>query len=429
MFAKRRFSVLALTLALSGTVVFAGARKETAGTADVLRVALPGSLSTLDVNQEAGILNYYAAVIVQEGLVGISNEGKIVPGLAESWTDTDARVWKFQLRKNARFHDGTPVTPEDVIYSISRAMDPVVSPGTNIYFSDNIVKMEKTGDYEVTITLNEPSGSFLWAVSNTGGLFVTSRAWTERIEQGGTVGSPRDLIMGSGPYKVVEFSPGSHAAFEAASTWWGETPAIRRVYIGFIEDDNTRLLAFQQGEFDFTINIPLDQTAQWERINGITVTTLSDRSYQGLTIDPTVVPFDDIHARRAVAHAIDKAGIVQGILRGKGEAATAIPSPLQFSTVMSEAQARAKLAAVFTYDYSLDKARGELSRSRAAQGFSTTLTYPSNYQSVGRASLVIAESLRTIGINVEVKEIPLDQWLNEMGDGNQGIAWMIYGPT
>jgi peptide/nickel transport system substrate-binding protein len=430
MILTKRFSALLAGAVFSMAVIFTGCGKKPVDTlTNVLRVAFPGSISTLDVNQEAGVLNYYVSSIVQEGLVSISNEGKIIPALAESWTDTDARVWTFQMRKDALFHDGTPVTPGDVIYSLQRVMDPLVSPGTNTYFTDNIVDMKQTGEYEITITLGESSGSFLWSVSNTGGLFVTSRAWTERVEQGGTVGSPQDLIIGTGPYKAAEFVPGSHALFEAADTWRGEVPAIKRVYMGFIEDDNTRLLAFQQGEFDFTINIPVDQTAQWEKIRGVTVSTLSDRTYQGITLDPTVTPFDDIHVRRAVAYSIDKTGIVQGILRGHGEAATAIPAPLQFAAALDETEAREKLASVFRYEYSPENAKAELAKSKAAQGFSTTLTYPASYQSVGRASLAIAESLKSIGIAVEVKEIPLDQWLNEVGNGKQGIAWMIYGPT
>jgi peptide/nickel transport system substrate-binding protein len=142
-------------------------------------IGIPGSLSTLDVNQEAGILNYYSSAIVNEGLVSIDNSGKVIPALAESWEDENATVWKFKLRGDAKFSDGSPVTADDVIWSIDRARDPKQSPGVSIYFPDYVQSAEKTSDTEITVTLDGPHAGFIWAVSNAGGLFVTQKEWGE----------------------------------------------------------------------------------------------------------------------------------------------------------------------------------------------------------------------------------------------------------
>ena len=88
---------------------------------DSITVALPGSLSNLYVGQESGILNYYIASIAQEGLVAIDADGAIQPALAESWSQPDDVTYVYELRDDAMFQDGTPVTADDVVFSLARA--------------------------------------------------------------------------------------------------------------------------------------------------------------------------------------------------------------------------------------------------------------------------------------------------------------------
>jgi peptide/nickel transport system substrate-binding protein len=97
--------------------------------------------------------------------------------------------------------------------------------------------------------------------------------------------------------------------------------------------------------------------------------------------------------------------------------------------VLSVEEARQELGAIAQYDYNLEAARAELAQSKVPDGFEVTITYPDAYQNTGKASLVIADSLSQIGIKLNVKEVPLEQWLNEIGNGEQGVSWMIYLPT
>ncbi|MDR3361005.1 MAG: ABC transporter substrate-binding protein, partial [Bifidobacteriaceae bacterium] len=202
-----------------------------------------------------------------------------------------------------------------------------------------------------------------------------------------------------------------------------------KVRVDFITDDATRLLAFQDGGLDASLAVPIDQADQWTATADAEVAYVSDRSYQGLTFDQSVAPFDDVHARRALAHAIDKDSIVSGILAGHGQAATGIDSPVQLAGYAGSEAAETAVAALPALDFDLDKAKAELAQSATPDGFETTLTYPTGYPAVGKASLALADSLAEIGVTLEVKEIPLEQWLNEVGDGQQGVAWMVYHPT
>ncbi|HAM44453.1 MAG TPA: ABC transporter substrate-binding protein [Propionibacteriaceae bacterium] len=418
-------ALLAVTGCTTGQTPADGGSAAPGAPLENLKVATASQLGTLSVNQEAGIANYQVAALFQEGLLGLDNTGALVPALAESWSQTDNKVWKFEIRKDAKFSDGTAVTVDDILFSIKIARDPKKSPGVSVYWPTNITSVKQTGDWEITVTLDAPNNAFGADVSNAGGLFVTSQAFYEKAK---SYGSATDLIVGTGPYTVTEFDPTSHVSLAKNENYWGTNDGPATVRIDFITDDATRQVAFQQGQADVALGVPLDQSEQWGT-NGSTVEFYSDRSYQGLTFDPNVAPFDDIHVRNAIAMAVDKSGIVAGILKGKAEAATGIDSPEQLAPLVGLDAAKAGVAKLPAASFSIDDAKAELAKSSHADGFTTTLTYPTGYPAVGKASLAIADSLSKIGITVNVKEVTLDTWLNDLGNGKAGLEWMIYLPT
>lgn len=419
--------VLTLAACAPQTTSESGAAEQSSASSvpDTVTVALPGSLSTLDISQEAGILNYYVATVTSEGLLGINADGELVPALAESWEQTDETTYVFTLRDDAKFTDGTPVTVDDVLFSIDLARDPERSPSTSVYWPEGI-EVEQSGDSEITITLPEPNAAFLWTPTSSGGLWVTSKAF---YEAAGTYGSPEDLILGTGAYEPVEFQPDSHVKFKATDTWWGGKPAVENITISFIPDENTRLLAQQGGETDISINVPLEQAAQWEQIGDTEVIFQPDRSYVGLTFDASVEPFDDIHVRKAVAHALDRQSIVDSVLQGKGEVATALPTPEQIGSAIGQDNADTALAELTTYDFDLEAAKAELAQSKVPDGFDLELTYPNTGPQLGKAALTLAQNLGELGINLTVTEKPIEEWISKVGTGEYGLYYMWYLST
>ncbi len=388
-----------------------------------LVIAVPDAINLLEAGQEGSVIQYYIQQVVNEGLVALGEDGKIHPALAKSWENEKSTVWTFHLRNDAKFSDGSPVTIDDVIYSIERCADPTKSPSIAYFYPEGFTT-EKIDENTLKITLPYAKSNFIWSISNNGGLFITKKEWAQNAK---AIGSAQDLLLGSGPYKVTEFSPGSHVTLEASDYWWGGKPEIKKVRIDFITDNQTRLLAFKQGDIDFSFDIPISQVKDYQSVDGAKVETYIDRSYVGLTFDLTVKPFDNEHVRKAVAYAIDSQGIIDSIKDGYPQKATAFTAPEQFSTILSADDARKKLNALTHYDYDLEKAKEEFKLS-GEKPFSTTIYYPDSNQDLGKASLVIADSLKEIGITVEVQEIPIEQWLNEMGSGTKGIDWMDYRP-
>jgi len=397
------------------------------GNIDTITVALPGSLSSLYVGAESGILNYYIASITQEGLVSIDADGAIQPGLAESWAQPDDVTYVYELRDDAMFQDGTPVTADDVVFSLEQARDETSSPGLS-YYLGGVDTIEKTGDLEVTITLSAPDSAFALNMSTGGAAFITSQKFWE--DHNGEVGTSSALLLGSGPYKVTEFVPDSHVNFERVDTWWGDLPAVKNINVKFIPDEGTRLLAAQSGDIDVAFNVPLAQSTQWEALDNMRVDYVNDLSYVGMYFNTALEPFNDPKVREAFAHSVDRTTIVDKLLRGHGEVATAIATPESLGSVYSAGDARDLLSTIPQYDFDLDAAASALAASDHPEGFETDILFPSTGPQLGTAAQSLAENLSKIGITLNVREVPIEEWLASLEpDSSYGVGLMWYFST
>ena len=398
---------------------------DTGAEIDSLTVAFPGSLANLYVGQEGGILNYYLAATVQEGLVGIDASGKFVPALADDWETPDPNTYVFHIRDNAKFQNGDTVAPEDIVFSLEQAADAEASPSTSWYLS-TLDSAKVTGDREITITTTKPDAAFLSTLSNVGALVVTQQKFWE--DHDGAVGTADSLLLGTGPYQVTQFQPDSHVTLDRVDTWWGDLPKVKQIRVDFIPDENTRLLAAQKGDIDLAFNVPINQAQQWEKIGDGRVEAVNDLSYVGLIFDQKVEPFDDPKVREAIAKAFDRQAVAEKLLRGYGEVATAIMTPESLGQAYSPDEARSLLAEVPQHDFDLDAAKQLLDDAGAA-GFTAELTYPNTGPQLGTAAQALAENLKQIGVTLTVREIPIEEWLNTIGDGEHGLGFMWYFST
>ncbi|ROO88975.1 peptide/nickel transport system substrate-binding protein [Actinocorallia herbida] len=393
------------------------------GTLDELRVALPSSLSSLDASKEAGIMNYVVALLCQEALVGVGPDGDLVPALAESWESDDAKTFVYRLRKDVKFSDGTPVTAADIVASLEYNTEKG-STSAFAYAYAGVKSVKATGEHEITIKLDQIDSSFAWTVS-PGTLLVTSAKF---LANGDKIGTPDVKILGTGPYKVTEFAPDSHVTLERNDAWWGGKAEIAKIRFEFIAEDSTRLLAMRQGEVDIALNVPLEQLAQWQGLDGVEVKTTTDRSLVALAFNTAVKPFDDLRVRKAIGHAVDRKGIVDGILGGHAEVATTLPSSAQWAGLPA-ADVAAMYAAIPQVDFDLAKAKEELAASSVPGGFKATLTYPNSGSQLGKAALTLAENLKGLGIELTVKEITLEAWIAELTERKSGLLYGWYFAT
>jgi len=390
---------------------------------DTLTVAFPSSLTNLYPGKEAGNVNYYVATLVLEGLVAPDGTGKLVPALAEKWEQTSPTTYVYTLRKDAKFSDGTPVTVDDIVYSVGLSKDETVSPNTAYYWA-NVEGAEATGENEVTITLSSPDVAFEWGPCAANAMWVTSQKFVEA--SGGDIGTPDSLLLGTGPYKVTKFVPDSGVELERVDTWWGGKAPVKTVKIEFIPEESTRILARSSGDIDIAFSISFDQVEQWDATDNTDVLFQPDRSYVGIDFNTAVEPFDDIHVRRAIAYACNRPAYVQQLLGGHGEVATALTTPEQIESVLGADGAREKLKTVLDLPYDLEKAKAELAQSKVPDGFSAKVGVSSSAPQVSSAFQALAQDLESIGISLEVEEMPVEQWYGTIGSPDWGIAYMWY---
>lgn len=390
-----------------------------------LVAGLPGSISTLDVTREAGILNYVVALLSLESLLGIDEDGALAPGLASAWSQPDPLTYVFDIREGVTFSDGSPLTIDDVIASLE-VNTTEGSTSVLAYAFAGISNVEQTGDQQLTITLAEPNAAFAWTLS-PGTFQITSRAFLD--EHGEAVGTPGVGLLGTGPYVITDFAPDSHVELTANPDWWGGDIEITDLRLDFIAEESTRQLAMREGDIQLAMNVGVDQIDQWEQIDGIRVATTTDNSLVTLAFNTTIAPFDDLRVRTAVAQCIDRNAIVDSLLDGNGLTAVTLPSPEQWGGILDADEVTDLYARIPTVEFDIEAAAAELAASSVPDGFSATVTYPNSGPHIGTALLSLAENLSKIGVDLTVSEVTLEQWIAELGEHTSPMLAVWYFAT
>ncbi|SFZ85488.1 peptide/nickel transport system substrate-binding protein [Devosia enhydra] len=252
----------------------------------------PGTLDYTKSNLTA--LRLWIPANVVEPLVYFNKDGSVSPGVAEAWEISEDRlVYTFTIRE-AKFSDGAPVTVEDVIYSLNTMKASPVSQNAAAYQA--VTSIEKVDDRTVRVTLDRPSQNFWRGMGGTAGLIQPEAA------AGGIATNP----IGTGPYKLVNYTSNSSFEFTANENYWGEAPAIKDVTVRIVTDGTAGLNALEAGEVDALPVITIDL---WEQLMARGL----DKSFSMVTYpqigEPTYAVFNqklDPELRQALAMTLDR---------------------------------------------------------------------------------------------------------------------------
>ena len=240
------FAALVLALSVSSAVI--------AADRDSVNLALVGVVSSLDPNTTALTVDLEVFHQIYEPLMYVDDYSEPHARVATDYTvSDDGLVYTFTIRDDGYFHNGDPITADDVVFSYEKAMESgVLAPYVNA-----IVKVEKVDDNHVAITLTQPYTPF---INNSANVFIYSKRAYE--EAGDTFGSTV-TGAGTGPYKVVSYDGNTRVELEAFDKYYrGEAP-IKKVVFTVMSDNSSKLIAFETGELDFCA-VP---TANWEEIS------------------------------------------------------------------------------------------------------------------------------------------------------------------
>ena len=363
--------------------------------------------------------------LVQEGLLSFADDLSLTTALADSWEQISPTTLTYTLREGVTFGDGSLLTTDDVVSSFRYHMD--LSAGSQLAaFFSPVASVEATGDRTITVDLRTPNALFRHTPAHMAG-FVFKKRQLESLSN--DIGRPQALPIGTGPYRLVEFLPGNRAVLDARDDYWGSKPVARRIVIREIPDPQARLLAMRNGDIDGTFDIALSDIEQWQELGNANVIVSPSLGVVLLTLDHSTPPFDDVHVRRAIAHSVDREGLVHALLKGHGEPSTALNPPEMWAGVLSAEEVRAFYSTIPRYEFDLQKAKAEMARSNHPAGFE--ITVPASIADPYQTNILqsVSENLRQIGVTLSVQRVDASQWLaGYFRHENLGMQIMAYFP-
>ncbi|MCC5972993.1 MAG: ABC transporter substrate-binding protein [Rubellimicrobium sp.] len=393
-------TTLSLALALGAGPVFAEG---------VLRIGRESDSKTLDPIRTAENLDIWIANNLNATLVRSNREATdIEPDLAESWTiSDDGLTYVFTLRE-ALFSDGSPVTADDVVFSLLRVRDDPASAWASNYA--NIADVEATDDRTVTVTLTEPSAPFLATLS-----MVMAAIVPEAIAgpMGEDFGSEP---VGAGAFRLKEWRRGEVLILEANPHYYEEgLPILDTVEWRAVTEDNTRILQVQGGQLDAALFVPFNRIAELEATPGINVhldpSTRTDHIIFNHENEILANPL----VRQAIAHATDREAIVQVVTFGHGTVANSyIPGGAQFYNPDNPAR---------TFD--LDGARA-LMEEAGVGGIALDLMIQSGDEVEAQIAVLLQQQWQEIGVDLSITRVDPSQWFDILMEGDFDMSTVYW---
>jgi peptide/nickel transport system substrate-binding protein len=381
-----------------------------------LRVAQSGfGKEQMDPTQETDNTGITTILPMYDSLVGAGFNGKTAPGIAERWeTSANGLTWTFFIRKGVKFHNGDPLTAEDVKFSLERAIAPEGLSAYAVRLRKLIKGIKIVDPYTMEVNLTAVSPYFDYdlspLISNVG--FVTPKEYILR-KAGPKFADQTKLLntepMGSGPWKFVKRVMGDHIEYEAVVGHWRATPKFKRLILMLIPEHSVQVSMLKAGEVD-VISIAGDKKIELEKAGfkilgnpGAAVGTIVFYAPDY----PAVVgkPIADPRVRRALSLAINRQEIIKFLLGGQGS------FPLPFHVTRETADLDLAYWEKWSrenYRYDLTKAKDLLKEAGFANGFSIKLfSYPREAATwLPAMAQAVAGYWSRIGVKTEI--VPTD---------------------
>lgn len=401
--------------------------------AQTLRWSSQGDPLTMDPHsQNEGLTNSMNGQ-VYERLVKRDRQLAVGPSLATRWEQTGPLSWRFKLRRGVKFHDGSPLTVEDVVFSVQRAQH----PNSNINVYANALGTATAPDAStVEFRLPRVNPVFLQHLE---AVFIMNKAWCEKHN----VVKPLDFknkqesyagfnANGTGPYMLVNRQPGIKTAYRRNPAWWGQPAGnVQEVIFTPISNDATRLAALVSGELDFVLDPAPRDVARLRSTAGVKVIDGPENRVLFIGMDQFrdellyssvkgKNPFKDIRVRRALYHAVDIETIRSKLMNGMAAPTGGItPSPL---AAYNDPGLEARLP------FDVGKARALMAQAGYADGFDVTLDCTNNrYINDEEICLALASMWAQLKVKVKVNAQPRSIWFPRMEKFDTSLYLLGWG--
>ncbi|MEO1191253.1 MAG: ABC transporter substrate-binding protein [Pseudomonadota bacterium] len=328
-----------------------------------------------------------------EGLTRIDETGAVRPALARTWSiSDDGLTYTFTLADGVTFHDGASFEAEDVVFSLNRAMAEDSVNAQKALFSA-IDTVSAPDDKTVVITLKQPAGNLLFNLG-WGDAVIVDPASAETNKQ-----SP----VGTGPFKLDRWVSGDRVELVRNPDYWGEPVALQSATMKFIPDPAAAAAALLSGDVDGFANFPAAELVpQFEADPRFQVVIGSTEGETLLSTNNAAEPFNDPRVRQAIAHALNRQDIIDGLF-GYGT-----PIGTHFAP-----HHPAYVDLVELYPHDPERAKALLAEAGYPEGFEATLKLPPPSYA-RRGGEIVAAQLADVGIEVEIIPVEWAQWLDQV---------------
>ncbi len=393
---------------LCAAVMCALAATSFVASANTIRVANQGDALSMDPHSLNEALQLSVTGNVYEGLVIHNKDLSLAPGLATSWKQTSPTVWRFELRKGVQFHDGTPFTADDVLFTFQRA----AGEGSDMKSYVNDVKdVRKLGDHVVEIETRAP---FPILPDVLFPVFIMSKKWCETNQATKPVDRRKGIenaasfrANGTGPFRLRERQPNVRTSFVRNGNYWGKIEGnVTEVIFTPIGNDATRVAALLSGEVDVMEPVPVQDV---DRVNG----SANTRAITGPELRTIFLgmdqkrdellysnvkgknPFKDKRVRQAFYQAIDVDGIKKTVMRGASNPTALMVGP-GINGFLPEVNKR--------LPYDVEAAKKLMAEAGYPNGFEVAMNCPNDrYVNDARICQTVAANLSRIGVKVNLQ--------------------------
>ena len=320
------------------------------------------------------------------------------PRIAESYEISDDGLdYTFHLRDDVTFHDGTPVTADDVVFSIElyKASE---YQGSQISMLSSV---EATDEHTVVCHLDAPYSPFLQGICSP---MIASKVYYESSEDD-FVNNP----IGTGPYKFVSRAKGSNIKLEANEDYYRGAPEIKEVTFEVIPDSSTKAIALQTGEVNFA-EIDSATKPQLEANPAITIAEVPTSAFSYIAMNTEKEPFNDVKVRQAINYAIDRDNLVAVCYDGEAEVNSNICAKERFG--YSDDQ--------FQYTYDPEKAKELLAEAGIETPYDLgEILVAEKYSNL---ATVIQNDLKAVGLDVTISVKEFNSYISDLQNGSYGIT-------
>ncbi|MGA9224788.1 MAG: ABC transporter substrate-binding protein [Mesobacillus sp.] len=391
------------------------------GNPEVFNFATNQDIPHLDPHGTAANTSFRVTYMLYDRLVTYDGtDTEVKPQLAEKWdVSDDGLTYTFYLNKEAKFHDGTPVTSEAVKYSFTRAID--IGKSAAGQFNKVITKdsFEIVDDHTIKITLEKPFAPFIKTLGTVFANIVNPKL---AENHGDDLGESylADKDFGSGPYTLESWDRGQKMVLKANENYWGEVPKLKTVNIMIVNEPSTARLMLEKGEvdlLDYSMLSP-DVMKQMEGTEGIDIITQPGYQIDDIAINIEKKPLDNVKVRQALAHAVNYDSINNDILLGAGKRIGGIIPEGMFGYNPDVKQ----------YDFDLDKAKALLEEAGLGKGFETEILISENNEVRKNIAVMMQSDFKKIGVDLKIKTLAWPTFLETVTSGGHQLALAAWTP-